>query len=191
MMRRLSGVLNEYLFTCTEGGYTKHTCRTCGSSYTDNYTKKTVAGHIYKDTYVPATQETGGYILHECTLCDNSYKSHETLPLGQDPTYAPGEEIPTSPWCSGARYLYQCPPALGNQGNNPSEPIKCYYCGSPDYDYPKFGNASNCPGYDKKGPTKYCQHCGDPITPARKAWTVDIACPGCGVCVTVFTCHYC
>ena len=177
--------------TCTEDGYTKHTCSTCGSSYTDNYTKKTVAGHVYKDTYVPATEETGGYILHECTLCDNSYKSHETLPLGQDPTYAPGEEIPTCPWCSGAHYVYQCPSALEHNVNNPPEPIKCGYCGTTDCDYPATGDATLCPQYDeKKDATKYCQTCGKSTSVCHR-YTVDTDCHYCGVPVPAWTCHYC
>lgn len=55
--------------TCTEKGYTLHTCA-CGHSYQDSETAAT--GHQYKDQVVAPTCTTQGYTVHKCT-CGDSY----------------------------------------------------------------------------------------------------------------------
>ncbi|WP_028509245.1 CAP domain-containing protein [Ruminococcus sp. NK3A76] len=62
--------------TCTEGGYTLHTCSVCGNSYKDTETK--TAGHKYTDKVVKPTYTSGGYTEHTCTVCGNSYKDSYT-----------------------------------------------------------------------------------------------------------------
>ncbi len=66
--------------TCTEGGYTLHTCSRCGDSYTDSETK--ALGHDYKTEVIAPTRTEGGYTLHTCSRCKDSYKDNFTDPLG-------------------------------------------------------------------------------------------------------------
>ena len=71
--------------TCTERGYTKHTCA-CGDSYKSKYTN--ALGHNYKDTVVEPTTSKRGYTLHKCTRCGYSYKDSYTdkLPSETEPS---------------------------------------------------------------------------------------------------------
>ncbi len=57
--------------TCTEGGYTTHTCSRCTDSYTDSETEP--LGHNYVSTVVPPTTEAEGYTHHACTRCTDAY----------------------------------------------------------------------------------------------------------------------
>ena len=58
--------------TCTEGGYTLHTCSKCGDSYTDSETK--ALGHEYtsKVTKDPSCTQTG-IRTYTCVRCPDSY----------------------------------------------------------------------------------------------------------------------
>lgn len=76
--------------TCTERGYTLHTC-TCGTSYKDNETA--ALGHNLKETVVAPTTTDRGYTLHSCTRCDYSYKDSYTDPIPPETTAAPKEYI--------------------------------------------------------------------------------------------------
>ncbi len=55
--------------TCTEGGYTTHTC-SCGDSYVDTYTNAT--GHTYGEWYttVAPTESEQGEKRRDCSDCD-------------------------------------------------------------------------------------------------------------------------
>ena len=66
--------------TCTENGYTLHTCTVCGDSYKDNETEAT--GHSYKSEVIAPTCTENGYTLHTCTVCGDSYKDSETKAKG-------------------------------------------------------------------------------------------------------------
>ena len=66
--------------TCTEGGYTVHTCSRCKDSYTDSETR--ALGHDYKTEVIAPTRTEGGYTLHTCSRCKDSYKDNFTDPLG-------------------------------------------------------------------------------------------------------------
>lgn len=57
--------------TCTEGGYTEHTCA-CGVSYRDAYT--TALGHSFTDEVIPPTTTSQGYTRHTCLHCGYSYE---------------------------------------------------------------------------------------------------------------------
>lgn len=63
--------------SCTERGYTLHTCIHCGESYKDNYTELT--DHTYENVVVPPTCTERGYTAQKCTVCgheqidENSY----------------------------------------------------------------------------------------------------------------------
>ena len=62
--------------TCTEAGYTKHTCAVCGTSYND--TEVAALGHSYDDGVVTApTCTESGYTTYTCSVCGHSYKDSE------------------------------------------------------------------------------------------------------------------
>ena len=66
--------------TCTEKGYTKYTCVSCGDTYQDDYVN--AWGHTYTETNVAATCVQKGYTLRQCTRCRVSYRSNETGDYG-------------------------------------------------------------------------------------------------------------
>jgi len=57
--------------TCTNDGYTEHTC-SCGDSYTDSKVEAT--GHNYKSKTTKPTCTKEGYTKHTCKNCGKSYK---------------------------------------------------------------------------------------------------------------------
>lgn len=66
--------------TCTEGGYTEHTCTRCGDNYIDARTA--ALGHNYITEIVEASCTSGGHILHKCTRCGDEYKTDVVPALG-------------------------------------------------------------------------------------------------------------
>lgn len=59
--------------TCTDKGYSRHSCKNCGESYKDTYTDS--LGHAYKATSVKAPGMTAqGYTTYTCANCGDSYK---------------------------------------------------------------------------------------------------------------------
>ena len=95
--------------TCTEQGYTTHTCTRCGDSYVDTYVA--ALGHsyntwtsndngthshvcsvcgdtvtencTYNDVVTAPTATEQGYTTHTCTVCGYSYVDSYTDPLGE------------------------------------------------------------------------------------------------------------
>lgn len=66
--------------TCTQKGFTTHTCTRCQNSYTD---KETAAlGHEYVRTVTEANCVDGGGTKQSCTRCGDTYMTDQTLPLG-------------------------------------------------------------------------------------------------------------
>ena len=57
--------------TCTEEGYTTHTCLTCGYTYTD--TTVSAKGHSYELTETPPTCTDIGHKVYTCTTCGHTY----------------------------------------------------------------------------------------------------------------------
>ncbi len=95
--------------TCTEKGYTTHTC-SCGDSYVDSYTNALghdykngectrchakdsgqTHEHDYKSTVTAPTCTSAGYTTYTCTGCGHSYKDNYKDALGHD--YKNGECI--------------------------------------------------------------------------------------------------
>ncbi|MBO5042512.1 MAG: hypothetical protein J6D87_06055, partial [Clostridia bacterium] len=93
--------------TCTEDGYTTHTCNRCGDTYTDTPTEKlghtegneatctedqtctvcgtvltSALGHNYEATVTPPTCTEGGYTTHTCSRCGDTYTDTPTEKLG-------------------------------------------------------------------------------------------------------------
>ena len=65
--------------TCTEAGYTAHTCIACGKSYND--TEKAATGHSYESTVTAPTCTESGYTTHTCSVCGYSYEDSEVNAL--------------------------------------------------------------------------------------------------------------
>ncbi len=68
--------------TCTERGYTTHTCTRCGNAYTDGETE--ALGHSYTDTVIPPTCAGEGYTVHTCTRCHHTYTDSTVAALPHD-----------------------------------------------------------------------------------------------------------
>ena len=67
--------------TCTEYGYTLHTCE-CGDTYTSDF--MAMLSHYYlTTTYLPTCLEQG-YTKHTCTRFDSYYKNNYTPALRHD-----------------------------------------------------------------------------------------------------------
>lgn len=68
--------------TCTEAGYTTHTCSVCGDTYTD--TPVAALGHDYNAVVTAPTCTEAGYTTHTCSRCDDSYTDTPVAALGHD-----------------------------------------------------------------------------------------------------------
>jgi hypothetical protein len=85
--------------TCTEGGYTTHTCTRCGDSYTDSETSAT--GHTPGDwtTVTEPTIGIEGKKQQSCTVC-SVILNEETIPAlpeETEPVTEPETEPETEP----------------------------------------------------------------------------------------------
>lgn len=68
--------------TCTEAGYTVHTCTKCGDSFSDTETDP--LGHDRQTSVVAPKCEEKGYTLHKCSRCDDSYMDTYVDELGHE-----------------------------------------------------------------------------------------------------------
>lgn len=75
--------------TCTEEGYTEHTCKKCGESYRDSETSK--IAHNYESELVISDCFEEGYTKHTCTACGHSYTD---TPTDKTTHYFVGEACP-------------------------------------------------------------------------------------------------
>ena len=66
--------------TCTETGYTTHTCSECGDTYTDD--SVTATGHSYESVVTAPTCTVNGYTTHTCSVCKDTYTDTEIDALG-------------------------------------------------------------------------------------------------------------
>lgn len=57
--------------SCTEKGYTTHTCSVCGDTYIDG--ESGGEGHKYNSVETKVTCTTDGYTTHTCSVCGDSY----------------------------------------------------------------------------------------------------------------------
>lgn len=83
--------------TCTEGGYTEHTCTKCGDSYRDK--EMSATGHSYVDTVVDPTCTSEGHTTHTCANCSDSYDDSVLTATGH--SY---ESVVVDPTCSAEGY---------------------------------------------------------------------------------------
>ena len=66
--------------TCTEVGYTTHTCSVC--EYTYNSDTVAATGHTYSSTATAPTCVEVGYTTHTCSVCDYAYYSDTVAATG-------------------------------------------------------------------------------------------------------------
>jgi uncharacterized repeat protein (TIGR02543 family) len=83
--------------TCTEKGYTTHTCSVCGYSYVDSYADAN--GHKYVDTVTAPTCTEKGYTTHVCSVCQDTYTDSETAALGHTGGKATCKELAVCDRC--------------------------------------------------------------------------------------------
>ena len=89
--------------TCTEQGYTTHTCSVCGDSYRDSYTN--ALGHDYVDHEAKAATctEVGWEAYQTCSRCD--YTTYKEIPVMGHTPAAPVRENEVAPTCTvGSSY---------------------------------------------------------------------------------------
>ena len=88
--------------TCTEQGYTAHSCSQCDYVYHDTY--KNALGHKYSTKTTKPTCTEQGYTTHTCSRCGDAYKDRYTAALGHNYT---GKV--TAPKCETEGYTtYKC-----------------------------------------------------------------------------------
>ena len=88
--------------TCTDQGYTTHTCSRCNDSYVDTYVP--ALGHSYVPVVTPETCTTDGYTTHTCSRCDHSYVDTIVPAFGHSYT-----SVVTPATCTTAGYTtYTC-----------------------------------------------------------------------------------
>ena len=124
--------------TCTESGYTTHTCSVCGDNYADSQTNAT--GHNYaEEIIIPATHTENGLMTYTCH-CGDSYTetinatgAHFYVPTVTPPTCT--EDGYTTYTCAcGDSYVDNETPANGHSFTNGI----CTVCGDEDPDYYVF-----------------------------------------------------
>ena len=89
--------------TCTDPGYTTHTCD-CGHSFTDSETA--ALGHSYIVSTVSPTEAEQGYDLYQCSRCADSYRDNYTDPrprVSADHVHQHSQTV-TKPTCSEKGY---------------------------------------------------------------------------------------
>jgi hypothetical protein len=96
---RYSSVVTD--LTCTEKGYTTHTCTVCGDSYTDTYVP---ASHRYSSVVTAPTCTEQGYTTYTCSQCGDNYVDDYVDATGHD-----YEAVVTAPTCTTDGYTtYTC-----------------------------------------------------------------------------------
>ena len=76
--------------TCTDKGYTTHTCSACGDTYVDTYVDAT--GHSYTDVVTAPTCTAQGYTTHTCSACGDTYVDTYVDALGHTEKTVPGKD---------------------------------------------------------------------------------------------------
>ncbi|MCR4804640.1 MAG: hypothetical protein K5981_03210, partial [Clostridia bacterium] len=131
--------------TCTEQGYTTHTCSRCGDSYTDAETA--ALGHDYVGVVTAPTCAEVGYTTYTCSRCGDSYTDAETAALGHDYIGVVTDPTCTEAGCAtytcsrcGDSYTDSYVPALGHEWSEwgdltascteaGTESRRCFRCG--------------------------------------------------------------
>ncbi len=159
--------------TCTEGGYTTHTCDRCGDSYVDSRVPanghtpgdeatctedqtctvcgellKEKLGHYYESTVMPPNCTEQGYTAHICRDCGHSYKDDYKRPYGHEYVH-----VVVSPECEEKGYTSHICSFCGDSYNDSYVPAK-------GHNYSQI--AVTDPTCEEEGFTTHtCVDCGD------------------------------
>lgn len=132
--------------TCTEQGFTTHTCSECGNSYVDDYVS--ALGHNYGEwetTVVPTCTENGTS-RHDCLRCDH----YETKSIA-----ATGHKF-------GDWYTYVAPSCVANgEERRVCENCDTFESKSIDVTGHDYTSAIMSPTCTERGYTTYTCDCGD------------------------------
>ena len=145
--------------TCTENGYTTHTCSVCSDSYTDSETES--AGHNYVSEVTDPTCTDKGYTTHTCSVCGDSYTDSETESAGHN--YA--SEV-TDPTCTDKGYTTHTCSVCGDFYTDAETE-------STGHSYTSEVTDPTCT--DKGYTTHTCSVCGDSYTDSEVAASGHVA----------------
>ena len=134
--------------TCTERGYTTHTCALCGDSYVDTWVN--ALGHDYQDTVTGPTCTEGGYTTHVCCRCADTYVDSYTDALGH--SYV---DTVTDPTCTEGGYTtHVCRRCAHKYVDSRTDAL--------GHDYRDTITAPTC--IERGCTTHTCSRCGDSYT---------------------------
>ena len=173
--------------TCTEQGYTLHTCNeNAAKSYKDNYTN--ALGHDYKEVITPATCKDAGKVENVCQRCNDTQFVKE-LPVTENHQWNDGVVTKAATCTEAGEKLYTCTvcnktrtetiEATGHDWNETTTPATCGKDGSVDRTCKTCGTT---------------EHVKDLPATGNHAWdagtiTTAATCDGKGV--KTFTCTVC
>ena len=173
--------------TCTEQGYTLHTCNEdAAKSYKDNYTN--ALGHDYKEVTTPATCKDAGKVENVCQRC-NDTQHVKDLPITEDHKWNDGVVTKAATCTEAGEKLFTCTvcnktrtetiEATGHDWNETTTPATCGKAGSVDRTCKTCGTT---------------EHVKDLPATGNHAWdagtiTTEATCDGKGV--KTFTCTVC
>ena len=84
--------------TCTERGYTTHTCSVCGDSYKDTYTAALGHDYVNHEAKAATCTEIGWEAYQTCRRCD--YTTYKEIPSKGHAPAAPVRENEIAPTCT-------------------------------------------------------------------------------------------
>ncbi len=139
--------------TCTEKGYTTHTCGRCQDSYVDSYVD--ALNHDYSAAVTPPTCTERGYTTHTCGRCQDSYVDSYVDALNHD--YS---AVVTPPTCTERGYTtHTCGRCQDSYVDG--------YVDAPGHDYSAAVTPPTCA--EKGYTTHTCTRCKDSYTDAETA----------------------
>lgn len=130
--------------TCTNGGYTIHTCDKCGYSYKDVISN--ALGHNYVATVYAPTCTQRGYTLYSCSRCEAEYTSGGTQQTGH--SYV--ETTYPATCTEGSYTLHECSICGSSYKDNESQPL--------GHNFVTYTEPPTCTEYGKT--VSSCQVCG-------------------------------
>lgn len=167
--------------TCTEHGFTRYVCESCGDSYTSDYTE--VLPHKYEATVTEPTCTSMGFTVYICSDCGDSYIAEYTEKLPH--SY---EKIVTTPTCTKMGFTtYTC--------SDCGDSFVTDYTDVLEHNYNKQTVEPTC---TEHGYSVYtCPNCGkeyigDYTDEKQHRYTEKVVLPTCTeMGFTVFTCKDC
>lgn len=138
--------------TCTQDGYTLHSCQRCDYAYRDTPVAK--LGHSYDSVVTKPTCTKDGYTTYTCSRCGDSYRGNTVSKLGHD-----YKATVVSPTCTKDGYtLHTCSRCGDSYTDSVTPKIR--------HSYQDTVIAPDCvhAGYTKR----VCSVCGNTVTTNEK-----------------------